>query len=82
MSTWREPALVAVIITAVLFGIPTLIWNHGSEERCAIAQMEVRVYERCGATIDCVLTENDRFRLIRAKTDVIKWCEHPLSRDE
>ena len=47
---------------------------HDPKERCEIAQMKVRVYESCYDRPGCYLNEDDRYYLVEAKTNVIRFC--------
>jgi len=62
------------IVAAGLIALFACIKPMNDEERCERAKIRVEVHEKCGADTNCYLTSNDRDDLIRAKTDVWKWC--------
>jgi hypothetical protein len=68
------------IITAIV--LMYFMWSPNPEERCAIAQVRIEVYEECIARPGCYKSSKTQAALLRARIEEVKWCEHPLSRGE
>lgn len=93
MRPWSErfielapgPQTTIVVTMAITVGILIFLLfgpTRSPKERCDEAQIKVEIYEECLLATDCYMRGRNRDRLIAARMQEIKWCDHPLSRGE
>ena len=77
-----EKALLGVSIGSLLAVIFLVSASSSPQERCLIAKAKIEVYEQGLMSSKQVYynSYSTRKRLIEARVEEIKWCDHPLSR--
>ena len=72
---WMVGIAVLIIAVAMFIDVSTPL------ERCLIARAKIEVYEAALMDPEQYIGHRTRNYLIRARVQEIKWCDHPLSRE-